>query len=793
MNKKLASRLLALKTQAMTRGGSLTAEFNPYILDCALWRASIEGYSRVQRQAAFLKELVMISPITIPSDWELAGEHLPRALAKFGFLLRQDDPALLKDIGVPGAEIPNVKAAVEEWFGEWASGLYLIGAEACPPETLKGLMPDPYKPDPGIPRVPVSPEQPFGPVDVRGVFWGRGWIVQHSIRDYAKLIRLGFSGIRSEIECELEKLNPHQVEYAGRRNFLQAALLVCEAGTALGHRYAELAEHMATKAGTEKERTRLERMAQLCRKVPEHGATTFFEAVQSLWLGHILSCGEDGIVSNSFGRLDQILYPYYKADLEAGRLNREEAVEIMVEFACKHYLHYDVQAIVLGGCDKLGNDAVNEISYIILEATKRLGFIRAISVRLHENSPETFIAVCAGMILNGGGIPFIFNDSCFVKGLSERGVALEDARDYAALGCVEITIPGKANPHAVSGWINALKCLELALFGGRDPHTGEQVGLQLPALDSMSSFEEFYTAFFKQLEFFSRNMVFHCNRGEIAQREKGPQPCLSLLTDDCIKRGQDITNGGAVYNWQSVCLMGLANVADSLAALRKLVFEEKKVMPLKLLDALRSNFSQDETLRLQLLKTVPKYGNDIDEVDMLATRVTKDFAELMDDMESPSGGRYLVNLFSFRDNLRFGHCTGATPDGRLAGEAFAYSLSAHPGRDVKGITAMLRSLSKIPHCMGAAGTAAIIDISPQLFEDIDGNERMSMIIKSLIKIGVGQAQFNVFTAERLRLAQAEPEKYGNIPVRVAGYSQLFNFLDKPTQDHVIARTKHESC
>ncbi|MDD5704875.1 MAG: pyruvate formate lyase family protein, partial [Kiritimatiellae bacterium] len=506
---------------------------------------------------------------------------------------------------------------------------------------------------------------------------------------------------------------------------------------------------------------------------------------------HVLTCGEDHINANSIGRLDQILYPYYRADVAGGRLTRDEALEIMEEFGCKLYLDYDVQAITLGGLDRQGRHAANELTGIILEATDRLQFVRDVSVRLDRNSPDALIEQSAAMVIKGGGIPFIFNDDCFVKALSDRGLAIEDARDYAPIGCIELTVPGRANPHAVSGWFNSAKCLELTLFGGKDPATGAQVGPPTPTLDAMKDYDALWNAYCAQTEYFADRMVYNCNRGELSQREFGPLPCWSVLTDDCIRRGRDITNGGAVYNYHSICFLGTANTADSLCALKQLVFEQRKIASAELLTALRNNFKEAEPMRRLLLTGAPKYGNDVAEVDLLAKVVDEHFIALMDRHRSPLGGRYFVHLFSFWFNIGFGKQTGATPDGRLAGEPLAYSLSAHQGRDEKGITAMLNSLARLPHNRAAGASAAIIEMAPKLFDGPDGVTRMKAIIKSLLAMGIGQVQFNVVTAERLRQAQRDPENYGNISVRVAGYSQMFRLIGRELQDHIIARTKHE--
>jgi len=757
-----------LKTTIMARKGSFPSSVNPFARSVALWRASMAGGSRVQVRASYLCELVRLAPIEIEPDWTLAGNHLPTANTP----LEPPDPddpehvARMQQLGVPQEKIPAVRDAVVDWR-----------------ETARRAMEEARSDDPRRGGC-------CGGNDRERVFIGIGWAENHSIRDYAKAIRVGFNGIRQEIEREISEADTASPDFAHKESFWRAALRICDAGALLGARYAEDAGTRAERAASSDEKNRLLRIAEACAQVPAGAARTLAEATQSLWLLHILTCGEDGIGANSLGRLDQILYPYYAADVEAGRLDRDGATALMEELACRLYLEYDVQAITLGGLDRDGDDAVNDLSYIILEATRNVGFVRDLSVRLHKNSPSRFVRLACELAARGGGIPFVFNDDCFVPALTERGIRLEDARGYAPIGCIELTVPGRANPRAVSGWFNALKCLELALFDGREPETGAQLGPHTGTLESFGSFDDFFAAYCQQVETFAERVVGRCNSGELAQREAGPLPCLSVMTDDCVKRGRDITDGGAVYNYHSVCFLGTANAADAMMVLKKLVFEEERIPPAELLDALRNNFEGREDLRQAILNEAPKYGNDDPEVDELARRVADHFITVMDRVASPLGSRYFVHLFSFLQNIGFGKTVGATPDGRLAQEPLAYSLSAHQGRDVKGVTAMLNSLSRLPHHRAAGASAAIIEIDPVLIEGEQGVERLMQLTQAAVAVGVGQLQWNVTTVERLKKAQEDPEKYGNIAVRVAGYSQMFKLVEKDLQDHIIARTKH---
>ncbi|MBU0716022.1 MAG: hypothetical protein KJ964_11750 [Verrucomicrobia bacterium] len=746
-------RISRLRDETMKRKGSWIPDLNPFSRDVALYRTD-QNLSVVQGRATLLRELVKLAPIRIYPDWRLAGEHLP---GDFGFLNQENrrQADRIKELGVDLQEAGAVEKRVLQ--------LYPEGKRRTP-------------------RIAIGqPTAEYFCGSTQGIFSGLGWIENHSIRDYAKVLRIGFKGIQGEIEERMARAAITEMDFPQQENFWKAGLWICEAGILLGKRYAELARSM--------DKTD---MAKMCKRVPAEGARTLYEAVQSLWLSHILTCGEDGINANSIGRLDQILYPYYATDIAAGRITRSEAVELMEELACKLYLEYDVQAITLGGVNAAGQCAVNEMSYIILEATKNAGFVRDLSVRINRHTPKVFIDRCADLASRGGGIPFFFNEECFIKALADRGIKIEDARDFAPIGCIELTIPGKANPHAVSGWFCAIKCLELALFDGKDLRTNEQIGPHTGLLTSFTGYEALIGAFQRQMDFFIKNMIYTINRGELAQREEGPLPCWSVLTDACIERGRDITDGGAIYNYHSICFMGAANVADSLIAIKKLLFEEKKIDAAKLLAVLRANFEGYEPIRQLLLKGASKYGNDVSEVDEIAAWVTNYFIDQMDKYRSALNGRFFVHLFSFISNISFGKLLGATPDGRRASEPIAYSLSAQQGRDEKGVTALINTLAKLPHHKSAGATAAIIDLHPTLINGNAGIQRLSQIIQTAVSMGVGQMQFNVVTEERLRLAMEQPEKFGNIPVRVAGYSQIFKLLTKDLQEHVIARTKHKN-
>jgi pyruvate formate-lyase/glycerol dehydratase family glycyl radical enzyme len=617
--------------------------------------------------------------------------------------------------------------------------------------------------------------------------WGTS--LNHSIRDYAKVLRLGFSGIRAEVEAALNAVPLTDPDASRRRANLIAFQKLCLAAESLGKRHAAKALEMSEAASHEVEAERWRAIAEVCERVPSEPARTFHEAVQALWFAHILTVWEDGINANGIGRIDQMLWPYLERDLANGVTTWEEAAELLGALWCKLYRPYDVQQMMIGGLHHDGSDATNPLSYLVLDVTEGMDFIRCLSARLHAGSPRDFVSRCVDLVAKGGGIPFFFNDEALVPALVSRGVPLEDARGYAAIGCIEITIPGMAYPHAVSNWINVAKCLELALNDGKDLLDGAQLGPRTGTLAEFAGMDDVLAAYTKQLETFAELVVYGSNACETGHRSQFRLPYLSLLTDDCIGRGLDIIEGGARYNYHCSAAMGIPNAADSLAALQSAVFGDRSVTPADMLKALRSNYEGDEVLRLQLRNRVPKYGNDEALPDGFAADLTRQYCDLMAQFRTVGGGTFFCHLFTFTLMLPYGKLTGASPDGRRAGEPLAYSVSPAQGRDKEGLTAVMNSLARLPHHLVAASSSAIVEVDPGLLEGSSREAFVDLLVTS-VKQGVGQLQFNVVSAETLRAAQDDPEKYSNLCVRVSGFSQQFRLLDREMQEHIIARTKH---
>jgi len=637
------------------------------------------------------------------------------------------------------------------------------------------------------PYVPDASEQ-YADASSEGAVWSPGVAENHTVLGYEKVLRLGFSGILAEIKEGLKNLDLNDAASVKRKQLLECAAVVAENACNIGKRYEKKAEEKLKNCLSYERAQDLNRMIEVLDSVPHGPAKTFHEAVQSLWFAHIINTWEDGINANSIGRIDQILYPFYKKDIEEGRIAKDEAFELLCCLWIKLYRDYDVQQAMIGGVDQNGDDAANELSTMILDVTDALGFVRCLSVRLHKGSPQKLIKRALQVVGKGSGIPFFFNDDILIPALVSNGIELRDARDYAAIGCVEITIPGKANPHAVSNRINLLKCLELALNDGVSLTTGEQAGPKTGSVSKMTCMQDIVAAYKKQAEYFTGIACFESNRLELQNSLTLPMVYKSILTEGCLKSGRDFNDGGAKYNYHESMPMGIPNVADSLAALQKLVYENRKYTLKEVADILKGNFA-DETVRQEFLNRAPKFGNDDDLVDSYAARVLEHFCKTLKNIKGISGLGFFAQPFTFLWLIEAGSMTAATPDGRREGENIAYSISPMQGRDSSGLTAVLNSIAKLPSKMAAGSTSAIIEVDPALFER-DKIDQMVIMLQTAFQKGVGQIQFNVTNAETLKKAQAEPEKYQNLAVRVSGFSQRFCLLDKKLQDHIIARTKH---
>jgi pyruvate formate-lyase/glycerol dehydratase family glycyl radical enzyme len=612
--------------------------------------------------------------------------------------------------------------------------------------------------------------------------WAAGTLYGHTVPGFEKVLELGFDGIAAQAELSAFGGNPEQ------RNVRLAIARVCRAAGDFGRRHADLATRLAADAGVADRRRELLAIAQRCAQVPAMPARTFAEALQSVFFAHMLLQFEDPPNAQSLGRLDQYLWPFYRADTESGRLTEDEARELLACFWVKMWLPYDVQNAMIGGVRPDGADGTNHLSYLILDTLEDVGLIRQTSVRWHSGAPERLLERACDVVAKSRlALPQFFNDDVIIRSLVERGVPAEDARDYSIIGCIEVTIGGRADPRVVAHYSNLAKCLELALDNGVCLLTGQQLGPSTGEPAALRTFDDVWAAYCAQVEHELAEVAERLREAEAAQVAAYPLPALSALTDDCIKRGLDITAGGARYNSTGICCAGIANVADSLAALREVVFERGEATLQEVVEAMRADFAGYEGLRQKLLQA-PKYGNDVESVDSIACDVVDHFCRTVEGYRDARGGDFRAHLLSFTLCVPFGQNTAASPDGRRRGEPLANSMAAQQGMAAAGPTAMLRSAAKLEPRKAAAGTSLMLDVHPSAFDGRDMADALASLVEGYFRLGGGHLQFNVANAETLREAQREPERHRGLIVRVSGYSAYFITLDRAMQEHIIART-----
>ena len=683
--------------------------------------------------------------------------------------------------------------------------------------------------------------------------------VGHVTVQYDKVLAMGYRGIIEEIQQELDRCNPGDGDYCTKSQFLKAAILSCEAVIRYARRYAQLAEKEAAACTDSARKQELLQIAANCARVPEHGAATFHEACQSFWFVQQLLQLESSGHSISPGRFDQYMYPYYKKDLEAGRLTRESAQELIdciwVKLndlnkcrdaaSAEGFAGYSLfQNLIVGGQDKEGLDVTNDLSFMCITASKHVFLPQpSLSIRVWNKSPHELLLKAADLTRTGIGLPAYYNDEVIIPSLLSRGLTLEDARDYNIIGCVEPQKAGKTEGWHDAAFYNMCRPLELVFSNGWDK--GEKIGIETGAVEDMATFEEFYDAYKKQMDYNISLLVNADNAIDVAHATRCPLPYLSCMVDDCIKRGKSVQEGGAVYNFTGPQGFGIANMADSLYAIKKLVFDEKKVTLAEYKRALAMNYGQgfdavsageivteilreirkvnlpemdrngmavdeaqvagmiaavmnaelpaEEKKRYEELRAmideVPKFGNDNEEVDMFARDVAYTYTRPLLNYRNPRGGQFQAGLYPVSANVPLGAQTGATPDGRLAHTPVADGVSPSAGKDVYGPTAAANSVSKLHHGIAYNGTLFNQKFHPTALSGEKGLENFVALIRSYFDQKGSHMQFNVVDRETLLDAQAHPEKYAHLVVRVAGYSALFTTLSKSLQDDIIRRTE----
>ena len=675
--------------------------------------------------------------------------------------------------------------------------------------------------------------------------------VGHITVQYEKVLAIGYEGIIAEAKAELAGCRPGDADYATKSRFLEAVILSCEAVILYANRYAVLAEEMAAQCGDEARKAELLTIASNCRRVPAKGATSFHEACQSFWFVQQLLQMESSGHSISPGRFDQYMYPYYEKDIKAGMLTREQAQELIdciwVKLndlnkcrdaeSAKGFAGYSLfQNLIVGGQDAEGKDATNDLSFMCIEASFHVFLpMPSLSIRVWNGSPYDLLIRAAELTRTGIGLPAYYNDEVIIPSLMSRGVTLEEARGYNIIGCVEPQVPGKTMGWHDAAFYNMCRVLELVFTSGMD--CGAQIGPKTQPVEEMTSFEELVEAYKTQMNYFIELLVNADNAIDQAHAERMPLPYLASMVDDCIKRGKPCESGGCIYNFTGPQGFGIANVADALYAIKKLVFEEKKVTMAEYKKALMFNYGQEvnalvvsqvagnvtrklaeqgvqptpdmvaratqEVIKnsvtsedkkrfdelLQMIEEVDKFGNDEDEVDQLAREVAYTYTRPLLQYRNPRGGQFQAGLYPVSANVSLGAQTGATPDGRLAGTPMADGVSPSAGKDQNGPTAAANSVSKLDHGIASNGTLYNQKFHPSALSGEAGLDKFVNMIRSYFDRKGSHVQFNVVSRETLLDAQKHPENYKHLVVRVAGYSALFTTLSKSLQDDIIRRTE----
>jgi len=612
---------------------------------------------------------------------------------------------------------------------------------------------------------------------------GRCTDSNHTVLGYEAVLKKGFSGLLTDIEALIEK--------NGSCPLYESAKNICTSAASMGDKYAQKAKELLINGNEKYQKEDLEQIIKICSQVPRKPATSFVEAVQAIWFAHIVNTWEDTINANSIGRLDKILYPYYAADIEKGILTKEQAFEILCCLWIKLYRDYDVQQSCIGGTSPDGSSDVNELSYMMLDVTEQLNFIRCLSVRYSSKTEKAFLRRALEVVGHvQKGIPFFFNDDIMIPALMSKGISYEDACDYTQIGCVETVIPGRSNPHAVSGQTNLLKAIEYTLCNGADMLYPEfHVGVKTGDLSTFKTFQQFYDAVLMQIQNILDLSCSKISKHRISSVFNSPRPYKSLLTEGCLESGKDFNDAGAKYDYYQVMLGGIPNLADSLAVIKKFVYDEKKYSLEELKDILLRNFP-DEAVRAKFTNKAPKYGNDIAEVDSIAVNIMDKACDMLDELSEKYKLSFHAQPFTFLWMIDHGIHSAASPDGRRQGEPIAYSCSSMQGRDFNGLTALLNSIAKLPSKKAPGTTSAIVEVDPKLFCDRN-LDTLTDIFIAASKNGLCNVQFNVIDADTLIEAQKHPEHYNNLAVRVSGFSQKFNLLTPELQNHIIGRTKHQ--
>jgi formate C-acetyltransferase len=620
-----------------------------------------------------------------------------------------------------------------------------------------------------------------------------------------KIYKKGLFDFKEEIAESLRRLDfLNDPMAASKQAQLRGMDIACDAAIIFARRHAELAGQMALRESDPQRKRELETIVSNCMRVPASAPRTFWEALQMYWFIHLGTITElNGWDAMNPGHLDRHLYPFYKKDLEEGRLTEEDAKELLECFWIKFNNHpappkvgvtaeesgtyNDFTNINLGGVLAYGSDGVNELSYLILEVMEEMHLLQPQgNIQLSMRSSDRFLKAACRVIRKGYGYPSIFNADAVIDEMIRVGKSVEDAREGGTSGCVETGAFGK-EAYILTGYLNVPKILEITLNNGIDPLTGKKIGVESGDPGGFSSFDELFAAFKNQLHHFIEIKVRGNQLIERMYAENLPAVFLSVFIDECIRKGLDYTNGGPRYNTTYIQCVGIGTITDSLAAIKKHVFEEQNFTMEELLEALQSNFDGRENLRQILLNKTPRYGNDDDYADSIMQMVFNALYEDIEGRPNTRGGCYHIVMLPTTCHIYFGSVMGASPDGRKAGQPLSEGISPVQGADRRGPTAVVKSAGKMDH-IKTGGTLLNMKFLPKTLEGEEGIEKLANLIRTYFRYDAHHIQFNVVDADILRRAQEKPWDYRDLIVRVAGYSDFFCDLGKELQDEIISRT-----
>ncbi len=629
----------------------------------------------------------------------------------------------------------------------------------------------------------------------------------HTVLD-DKIYRKGMLDFQRDIQQQLDGLDYlNDPEAYAKQEEFRAMHLCAGALILFAERYAEKARELAAQESDPQRKAELQRIADICMRVPAHAPRDFWEALQYYWFVHLAVTTEmNPWDSFNPGRLDQHLNPFYQSGLAAGTLTTEQARELLqcfwVKFnnqpappkvgvtAAESGTYTDFAQINSGGLKEDGSDGVNDVTFLVLDVIEEMRLVQpSSSIQVSKKNPDRFIKRAAKIIRTGFGQPSVFNCDLIVQELVRMGKSVADARNGGSSGCVEVGAFGKES-YILTGYFNLPKILELTLNNGIDPRTGNRLGPETGDPEQFETFEQLFAAYRHQLDHLIDVKMRGNNIIEQLYATYMPAPFLSILIDDCIAKGKDYHAGGARYNTDYIQGVGIGTITDALTAIKYHVFDRKSLPMSRMLAALREDFAGEEALRQTLLERTPKYGNDDDYADDVMRAIFEIYFQAIDGRPNTKGGRYCINLLPTTVHVYFGSVIGALPDGRPAGLPLSEGISPVQGVDRHGPTAVLKSAAKMDHCR-TGGTLLNMKFTPQVLSTDESLDKLVQLIRSYFRLDGHHIQFNVVNAETLREAQKNPEQNRDLIVRVAGYSDYFIDLGRKLQDEIIARTEQQ--